>query len=84
MVSYYFYVLFLRTISPKFMEKRGRSIATKTLKAFYGKIRQATRRHQGDKRVAEVIMTLNPILRGWGNYHRDGQNVGMERPRVVK
>jgi len=56
---------------------RGRSIATKALKAFYGKVREATRRHQGDKPVAAVITTLNPILRGWGNYHREGQNVGM-------
>jgi len=57
--------------------KRGRTIAGKSLKALYGKVREGTKRHQGDKTVQSVIETLNPLLRGWGNYHREGRNVGM-------
>lgn len=57
--------------------KRGRSIARKSLKAFYGKVRKVTKRQQGDKPVTAVIKTLNPLLRGWSNYHCEGQNVGM-------
>ena len=56
---------------------RGRTIGTKSLRAFYGKVREATRRQQGDRPVADLIGTLNPLLRGWGQYHRQGQNVGM-------
>lgn len=57
--------------------RRGRTIAGKSLKAFYDKVREGTKRHQGDKRVTTVIKELNPLLRGWANYHREGQNVGM-------
>jgi len=57
--------------------KRGRSIARKSLKAFYGKVREVTKRQQGDKPVTAVIDELNPLLRGWANYHREGRNVGM-------
>lgn len=56
---------------------RGFTIGTKSLKALYSKVRKATRRKQGDQPVEEVIRALNPILRGWGNYHRNGRNVGM-------
>jgi group II intron reverse transcriptase/maturase len=56
---------------------RGRTIGTKSLKGFYGKVREATRRQQGDRPVAAVIGTLTPLLRGWGQYHRQGRNVGM-------
>ena len=56
---------------------RGRTIGTKSLRGFYGKVREATRRQQGDRPVAEIIGSLTPLLRGWGQYHRDGQNVGM-------
>ncbi|MDT8445066.1 MAG: group II intron maturase-specific domain-containing protein [Desulfuromonadales bacterium] len=52
-------------------------MGTKSLKALYAKVREMTRRKQGDKPVAEIIKALNPQLQGWGNYHRRGQNVGM-------
>jgi RNA-directed DNA polymerase len=55
----------------------GRHIAGKSLKALHGKVREITRRQQGDRPVTEVIENLNPLLRGWGNYHREGRNVGM-------
>lgn len=56
---------------------RSRTIGTKSLKALYAKVREMTRRIQGDRPVADVIEALNPVLRGWGNYHRGGRNVGM-------
>lgn len=56
---------------------RGRHIAGKSLKALYGKVREVTKRLQGDKPVLSVIADLEPLLRGWGNYHREGRNVGM-------
>ncbi|MCA1796390.1 MAG: group II intron reverse transcriptase/maturase [Geobacteraceae bacterium] len=57
--------------------RRGHTIGTKSLKSLYAKVRLATRRKQGDQPVEEIIKALNPLLRGWGNYHRYGQNVGM-------
>lgn len=57
--------------------RRGRQIAGKSLKALYGKVREVTRRQQGDRPVGSVISDLTPVLRGWGNYHREGRNVGM-------
>lgn len=57
--------------------KRGRSIAGKSLKAFYGKVREITKRQQGDKPAQVVIDELTPLLRGWANYHREGRNVGI-------
>jgi group II intron reverse transcriptase/maturase len=56
---------------------RGRHIASKSLLALYGKVREITKRQQGDKPVTAVIRVLNPLLLGWGNYHREGRNVGM-------
>lgn len=55
----------------------GRGIGSKSIKAFYGKVREATRRNQGDKPVELIIEQLNPIVRGWGNYHNEGRNVGV-------
>ena len=56
---------------------RGRHIASKSLLALYGKVREVTKRQQGDKPVTAVIRVLNPLLLGWGNYHQEGRNVGM-------
>lgn len=53
---------------------RYRKVAGKSLKSFYEKVRAATRRQQANKPVTEVIAKLNPIVDGWGRYHRDGQN----------
>jgi group II intron reverse transcriptase/maturase len=55
----------------------GRGISSKSIKAFYQKVREATRRHQRDRPVEEIIEAVNPILRGWGNYHKEGRNVGI-------
>jgi group II intron reverse transcriptase/maturase len=57
--------------------RRFRKIGTKSLLSFYTKVRVTTKRHQGDRPVAAVIEDLNPIIRGWGNYHKEGHNVGM-------
>lgn len=57
--------------------RRGRSIAEKSLKAFYAKVRGITKRQQGDRPVETVIASLNPLLRGWADYHREGRNIGM-------
>lgn len=55
----------------------GRGISSKSIKAFYSKVRRATRRHQRDRPVEQIIETLNQTLRGWGNYHKEGRNVGI-------
>lgn len=57
--------------------RRSRGIGTKSLKAFCAKVRKTTRRQQGDRRVEAVMEDLNPIIRGWGNYHRGGRVVGI-------
>jgi len=51
-------------------------VGTKSLKGLYRKVREVTRRQQGDLPLEFVIERLNPILRGWGNYHKRGCNVG--------
>jgi len=57
--------------------RRFRKIGRKSLQSFYTKVREKTKRQQGDRPVTAVIEDLNPIIRGWGNYHKDGHNVGM-------
>ena len=52
----------------------GRGVSSSSVCAFYGKLREATQRKQGDIPVSQVIEKLNPIVRGWGNYHREGRN----------
>ena len=56
---------------------RGRTVSTGSIRAFYAKVREATRRQQGDISIEQVIENLNPALRGWGNYHLEGRNVGL-------
>jgi group II intron reverse transcriptase/maturase len=57
--------------------KRGMKVGTKSLKGLFRKVREVTRRQQGDLPLESVIERLNPILRGWGNYHKRGRNVGL-------
>jgi group II intron reverse transcriptase/maturase len=56
---------------------RGRTVSSRSIRAFYAKVREATRRRQGDVPVGEVVKRLSPLLRGWGNYHLEGLNVGL-------
>jgi len=56
---------------------RGWTVSSRSIRAFYGKVRETTRRLQGDKPVEQVISRLNPQLQGWGNYHLEGRNVGI-------
>lgn len=56
---------------------RGRGVGRKSLRGLYQKVRVATRRQQGDRPLAKVIAVLNPLLVGWGRYHREGRNRGL-------
>jgi len=56
---------------------RKRGVGKKSMKALYEKVRKATRRQQGDIPIANVIAAVNPIIIGWGNYHREGSNKGL-------
>lgn len=58
---------------------RSRGVGRKSLRALHQKVRHVTRRQQGDRPLPEVIADLNPIVRGWGQYHRKGQNKGLFR-----
>lgn len=55
----------------------GRGVSSSSLRAVYARVREITRRKQGDIPVGQVIKDLNPVLRCWGNYHREGRNVGL-------
>lgn len=57
--------------------RRSRGVGAKSLKGFYRKMRELTQRRQGDIPVETVIQRLTSRLRGWGEYHRDGANVGL-------
>jgi RNA-directed DNA polymerase len=54
-------------------------VGKKSLKGLYVKVREATKRQQGDIPVAQVIAKVNPIIVGWANYHREGNNIGLFR-----
>ena len=56
---------------------RGRRVGGRSIRGFYAKVREVTRRCQGDISVEQVIAKLNPVLRGWGNYHLEGRNIGI-------
>ena len=45
--------------------------STKSVKALLGKVR-ATIKAQPQARAGDVILRLNPLIRGWANYHRHG------------
>lgn len=59
--------------------KRHVGVGKKSLKAFYAKVREATRRNQGNIPVKIVIAELNPKIEGWANYHRHGNNIVLFR-----
>jgi RNA-directed DNA polymerase len=46
----------------------------RAMKRIRGKVRELTdrRRRAGMRDIREVIVELNPVLRGWGNYFRTG------------
>lgn len=48
----------------------------KSVQSFKGKVRHLTRRQQ-PKKVDQVIASLNPVIRGWGNYFRRGNWKGL-------
>ena len=54
-------------------------VGKKSLKGFHAKVRKVTRRQQGGVPLAKIIEQVNPVLRGWANYHRAGNNVGLFR-----
>ncbi|CAA7599579.1 Reverse transcriptase (RT) catalytic domain protein [Acididesulfobacillus acetoxydans] len=59
--------------------RRYIGVGKKSLKSFYAKVREATRRNQGDIPVEHVISEMNPKLTGWANYHRYGNNLVLFR-----
>jgi group II intron reverse transcriptase/maturase len=60
-------------------KSRSRGVGKKSLRSFYDKIREATRRQQGNRPMVEVIADVNPVVRGWWQYHRRGKNLGLFR-----
>ncbi len=59
--------------------KRHIGVGKKLLKSLYARVREATRRNQGDIPVERVIAELNPKIEGWANYHRHGNNLVLFR-----
>lgn len=59
--------------------KRHVGVGKKSLKSVYAKVRELTRRNQGDIPVEKVIAELNPKIEGWANYHRYGNNIVLFR-----
>ncbi|MEF9388709.1 group II intron reverse transcriptase/maturase [Ralstonia solanacearum species complex bacterium KE056] len=43
--------------------------SAKNIRAFYAKVRAIVMRHKAVKQV-DLIQLLNPLLKGWANYHR--------------
>lgn len=60
-------------------KKRHVGVGKKSLKSIYAKVRETTRRNQGDIPVKKVIAELNPKIEGWANYHRHGNNIVLFR-----
>ena len=58
-------------------QKSSRGVGNKSLRNFYEKVREATKRKQGNRPWPTLFDGLNPILRGWANYHRHGNNRGL-------
>jgi len=52
-----------------FMQRWPSPKATKKLR---GRVRELTSKRQSGKDVKQLIVELNPVLRGWGNYFRTG------------
>lgn len=59
--------------------KRYVGVGKKSMKAFYAKVRELTRRSQGDIPVELVINQVNPMIRGWADHYRYGNNTGLFR-----
>lgn len=58
-------------------KQRHVQVARKSLKALYAKVRDLTKRQQGDVPVTKVIEKVNKAIIGWARYHRHGNNVGL-------
>ncbi|MCL4515725.1 MAG: group II intron reverse transcriptase/maturase [Firmicutes bacterium] len=54
-------------------------VAKKSLKGFYAKVRELTKRQQGDVPVEKVIEAVNARIVGWAKYHAEGDNTGLFR-----
>jgi len=50
---------------------RWRRPREKALKRFKEEIKHRTRRQQ-PKNLEQVIQSINPVIRGWGNYFKEG------------
>jgi len=53
------------------LSRRFKKPRKKALEGFKDKVRHLTRRQQ-PKPLDQVIASLNPVIRGWGNYFRSG------------
>ncbi len=60
-------------------KQRKTVAAGKSVTSLYGKVREVTKRHQGDIPLKALVAKINPMLRGWGNYHKRGRNVQLFR-----
>lgn len=60
---------FLGQTVRRFNEKLIIKPSKASIKAFYKKIRETIRTHH-NQTMGELIAILNPMIRGWANYHR--------------